>query len=321
MGPPATALEEPVVNSRQWHYSAAMKRVPSLFFLISLFVLAVKNPCFAMEDSLVTRTGKDVKTDFENFYLDRENLIRLGIGLAGAGILANTGIGRGIRDHYQTDLRSRETDDAAKVFKVPGTPLVIVPVYLVTYGTGLFLRNPTMEEWGQKSIRATVAGAPAVLFLQVATGGSRPTGGDSDWRPFHSSHGVSAHAFLGGVPFIIAAKMSASRYGKGIFYGLSTLPGLSRINDDVHYFSRAALGWYLAYLSCAAIEKTEANGKTECILAYLPYQKDWRSPPGNISEFPNDPDPGSPPPYLLQVVGLHVFGDGSIVERRRLFTL
>lgn len=261
MGPPATALEEPVVNSRQWHYSAAMKRVPSLFFLISLFVLAVKNPCFAMEDSLVTRTGKDVKTDFENFYLDRENLIRLGFGLAGAGILANTGIDRGIRDHYQTDLRSRETDDAAKVFKVPGTPLVIVPVYLVTYGTGLFLRNPTMEEWGQKSIRATVAGAPAVLFLQVATGGSRPTGGDSDWRPFHSSHGVSAHAFLGGVPFIIAAKMSASPYGKGIFYGLSTLPGLSRINDDVHYFSQAALGWYLAYLSCAVIEKTEDQRK------------------------------------------------------------
>jgi len=51
--------------------------------------------------------------------------------------------------------------------------------------------------------------------------------------------------------------MSASRHGKGIFYGLSTLPGLSRINDDVHYFSQAALGWYLAYLSCAAIEKTE----------------------------------------------------------------
>src|SRR3990172_6974617 len=215
MGPPATALEEPVVNSRQWHYSAAMKRVPSLFFLISLFVLAVKNPCFAMEDSLVTRTGKDVKTDFENFYLDRENLIRLGFGLAGAGILANTGIDRGIRDHYQTDLR----------------------------------------------IRATVAGAPAVLFLQVATGGSRPTGGDSDWRPFHSSHGVSAHAFLGGVPFIIAAKMSASPYGKGIFYGLSSLPGLSRINDDVHYFSQAALGWYLAYLSCAVIEETEDQRK------------------------------------------------------------
>ena len=61
-----------------------MKRVPSLFFLIPLFVLAVKNPCFATEDSLFTRTGKDVKTDFENFYLDRESLIRLGIGLAGA---------------------------------------------------------------------------------------------------------------------------------------------------------------------------------------------------------------------------------------------
>ena len=261
------------MNSSQWHYSAAMKRVPSLFFLIPLFVLAMKNPCFAMEDSLVTRTGKDVKTDFGNFYLGRESLIRLGIGLAGAGILANTGIDRGIRDHYQTDLRSRETDDAAKVFKVPGNPLVIVPVYIVTYGTGLFLRNPTMEEWAQKSTRATVAGAPAVLFLQAATGGSRPTGGDSDWRPFHSSHGVSAHAFLGGVPFIIAAKMSASLYGKGVFYGLSTLPGLSRINDDVHYFSQAALGWYLAYLSCAAIEKREDQREDRVHVGISPIPK------------------------------------------------
>src|SRR4030067_1028019 len=97
----ATAREEPVVNSSQWHYSAAMKRVPSLFFLIPLFVLAMKNPWFAMEDSLVTRTGKDGKTDFRNFYLDRESLTRLGIGLAGAGILANHVIDRGIRDHYQ----------------------------------------------------------------------------------------------------------------------------------------------------------------------------------------------------------------------------
>src|SRR4030067_265369 len=29
MGPPATAREEPVVNSRQWHYSAAMVRPES----------------------------------------------------------------------------------------------------------------------------------------------------------------------------------------------------------------------------------------------------------------------------------------------------
>ena len=60
---------------------------------------------------------------------------------------------------------------------------------------------------------------------------------------------------FGGILFLTAAKMSENPFQKAIFYGLSTLTGLSRINDDRHYFSRAAMGWTLAYLSCAAVEK------------------------------------------------------------------
>src|SRR3972149_3676753 len=60
---------------------------------------------------------------------------------------------------------------------------------------------------------------------------------------------------VGGVPFITAAKMSENPYLKSIFYGISTFTGISRINDDKHYFSQVALGWYIAYLSCAVVEK------------------------------------------------------------------
>jgi hypothetical protein len=49
--------------------------------------------------------------------------------------------------------------------------------------------------------------------------------------------------------------MSENPYQKAIFYGLSTFTGLARINDDEHYFSQVALGWFLAYLSCAVVEK------------------------------------------------------------------
>jgi PAP2 superfamily len=66
---------------------------------------------------------------------------------------------------------------------------------------------------------------------------------------------VSGHTYFGSVPFITAAKMSENLYQKGILYVLSTFPALSRINDDKHYFSQVALGWYLAYLSCAVVEK------------------------------------------------------------------
>ena len=133
--------------------------------------------------------------------------------------------------------------------------LSTVPVYIGAYGTGLLLHDSTMEEWAEKSFRATVVGEPAVLFLAPAIGADRPTEGDSHWKPFKNTHGVSGHAFIGGIPFITAAKMSENPYQKAIFYGLSTLTGLSRINDERHYFSQAAIGWYLAYLSCAAVEK------------------------------------------------------------------
>ena len=41
---------------------------------------------------------------------------------------------------------------------------------------------------------------------------------------------------------------------KSLFYGLSVLPGFSRVNDEKHYLSQVALGWYLAYLSADVIE-------------------------------------------------------------------
>jgi K+ transporter len=90
----------------------------------------------------------------------------------------------------------------------------------------------------------------------VVLGADRPSeGGSSAWMPFHSRHGVSAHAFIGGVPFMTAANMAGNVYVKAALYGMSTLTGLSRINDDQHYLSQAALGWYIAYLSSRVVEK------------------------------------------------------------------
>jgi len=198
----------------------------------------------------------------------------IGIGVAGAAVFANTNMDMYIRNKYQDDLRSHGTDEVAKIFNLSDAALVLVtvPVYVGTYGAGLYLHNSTMEDWARKSVRATVVGGPALLFLATATGADRPTEGDSHWKPFQNIHGASGHAFIGGIPFITAAKMSENPYQKAIFYGLSTLPGLSRINDDEHYFSQAALGWYLAYLSCAVVEKgtDRREGRVHVQLAPVP---------------------------------------------------
>lgn len=239
-----------------------------LLFLLSLFSV-----CRAEEISTVGRGVDLVKTDFGNFYLHRPNQIRLGIGIAVHGLFANTNMDRYIGDRYQEHLRSDGTDHAANIAKIPGEAFVSVPVYIGIYGAGVLLPNPMMEDWAQKSFRATVVGVPALTFLKVAIGSERPTDGDSKWRPFHSSHGVSGHAFFGGIPFITAGKMTENPFLKGVFYGLSTFAGLSRINDDLHYFSQAALGWYLAYVSCDVVLNTDKGRKGKTDIAFVPVGK------------------------------------------------
>ena len=41
------------------------------------------------------------------------------------------------------------------------------------------------------------------------------------------------------------------RYG---LYAISTLPGLSRLNDNMHYFSQVFIGWTLAYLAARIVD-------------------------------------------------------------------
>lgn len=223
--------------------------------------------CPAEEGSPIAAAVKTEKADFGNFYLGRENLVKLGIGLAVAGALANTAVDRDVRDWYQDHVRSGGTDDAAKISRIPGTAYLTVPVSLGAVVAGRLIENGTMETWGQRSIRATVVGTPALLFFQEALGGSRPVDGDSDWRPFRDSHGVSGHAFIGAVPLLTAGMMSDSPYVKGVLYGISALPGLSRINDNAHYLSQAALGWYLAWLSCDVVGKAKGQGDRQSRIA------------------------------------------------------
>jgi hypothetical protein len=233
-----------------------VRRFHCLLVGVSALLLFPAVPCHAEEGSAVSRATETVKSDFGRFYVERENLVRLGIGLAGAGILANTSIDGDLRDRYQADLRSGDTDHVSKAFKVFGAVYVAAPLYLGAYGAGSMLGSPTMEEWAKKSIRASVVGTPAVLGLMGALGADRPGGGGgSAWKPFNRWHGVSAHAFIGGVPFMTAASMAGNVYVKAALYGMSTLTGLSRINDDQHYLSQAALGWYLAYLCSRVVEK------------------------------------------------------------------
>ncbi len=209
---------------------------------------------------ILTNVGHDYRT----FY-SRDLVLRRLAAYAGAGLLANTDLDGDMQSWYQDHVRSAGTDDVARVAKVFGEGTLMIPVSVaaalaVPHITASGSSSP-VARWGALATRSYVVGVPELLLAQVATGGSRPTEGGSGWAPFSDNNGVSGHAFIGAVPFLTLARMERDRPALRIAgYVLSLLPGLSRINDDDHYPSQAAMGWYLAWQATGAVMEHDPAG-------------------------------------------------------------
>jgi membrane-associated phospholipid phosphatase len=198
---------------------------------------------------------------------------QLTTGVAGTGILAYTNGDRDIREWYQNSIRTEGTDDLAKVVKTFGDGKITIPFFL-----GMALLGELAEDskigslvgkWATGALRTMLVGAPPLLFLQGVLGGSRPTEDNSRWHPFKDTHSVSGHSFMGAVPFLSAALMTENAYLKTFLYLGSMLCGISRLNDDKHYFSHVALGWWLAYLSAKSVHKTDIQEKKMQIVSMV----------------------------------------------------
>lgn len=220
-------------------------------FIILMFLFFSPAPSSAAGEENLRGAFSVIENDYRAFYLDYRVMGSLGAGALGAGVLANSSADREVNEYLQDNLRSAATDSFSDVARVPGDVLVAVPLLFGAYAlTG----EGAVKSWAEDSLRALLVGAPVGLFIQYATGASRPEEGTSGWKPFRGNNGLSGHAFIGAVPLITAAKMQDSIAMKSLFYSLSILPGLSRMNDEKHYLSQAALGWWLAYLSTGVIE-------------------------------------------------------------------
>jgi hypothetical protein len=211
--------------------------------------------------SLVERMWDDQK----NFY-SPESLTLLGGGLVIGGAMANSSIDDGIHRHFQSSVRGATSDDwfeSLHASKELGNGMYTLPVFATAWAAGeLFPDNAFVEtsgRWGERSIRGFIVGAPPLIVMQQLTGGSRPTETDesSEWHPMRDNNGISGHAFMGSLPFITAAKMTENRGYKVLFYAGSAIAPLSRVNDNAHYPSQVALGWWMAYLAASAIDATD----------------------------------------------------------------
>jgi hypothetical protein len=215
-------------------------------------------------------SGEQIANDYALFY-SKPNMYRLGVGL-GLGAAGAHWIDEDISSHYQKHQRSQRTDDWSKTAKLFGEwtyllPLSVAAAYLDTSS------QSSLGEWGNRTFRALVVGAPAVLSAQVITGGSRPSDNrdyGSEWRTFKDNNGVSGHAFVGSIPFLTLADMNKD--DPWIYYpamAASLATPLSRLNDNQHYLSHIVLGWYFAKQATSATFNSSNRQDQSHFVPYL----------------------------------------------------
>jgi membrane-associated phospholipid phosphatase len=227
-----------------------------LFFPIYLFAAKESKVGF------VKNIQTTIYIDYLNFYSPK-NLKYLLVGFFMAGISANTNIDRDIRDWYQQSIRNYQTDQFSKIVKPIGNIYEPLSIYAGLTLLGSITKNTTLGttayKIGSRSLRAIIVGAPMVGILQYGLGASRPYEGSSKWHPFHDTNSVSGHAFMGAVPFLTISKIVQPEYLKMFFYIGSFATGLSRINDNKHYFSQVAFGWWISFLSVNSMDISEKS--------------------------------------------------------------
>lgn len=209
----------------------------------------------------------NARHDHRNYY-SWITLRDLGLAVGLAAPLANTSLDEDFQSWYQRDVRSSGTDDFARFWKTFGEGQIFIPAFAgIAFAGGLLEGIPFCSPAGEYAGRVTrgyLVGAPPMLLMQVLLGASRPEEGafGSRWQPFRDSNAVSGHAFVGAIPFITAAQMTRRPLLKAGFYLASTYPAFSRVNDNAHYLSQAALGWWMAWLACRAVSEPDLRARS-----------------------------------------------------------
>ena len=212
----------------------------------------------------LTRAGFKVLEDYRNFYAC-DSLVCLTAAFGAGAIMANTGFDVTMQTAWQQGVQPTGVGTFFSGCKDIGEGRYALPIFGVAAATGLvFEGHPAGDvvgEWGSRSLRMFVVGAPPLYVMQGITGGSRPgeSSAGSQWHLLNDNNGVSGHAFVGAIPFIAAADMVESPLLKGTLYVCSTFVGFSRMTDNAHYPSQVFLGWYLAWASARAVSRTETH--------------------------------------------------------------
>lgn len=227
-----------------------------IFILFSLSILANTENVAKTEDKL--SLWEKIELDHKNYY-QNSDYKEFGLVLLTGGIMANTNIDQCLRDYFQSNIRNHEGNEQAAFDKLFGEGKIMIPVAVLTGAFGAITDIDIVRNWGEGVSRAYLVGAPPMLLMQKLTGGSRPLEMDnaSRWKLWQDENGVSGHAFMGAIPFLVASDLATNKYVSYALKGASVITALSRVNDDAHFTSQAIIGWYMGYMAVKSINKTD----------------------------------------------------------------
>ena len=164
------------------------------------------------------------------------------------------------------DSRSSTTDDLLDVFEPFGNSAIVFPTLVGFYLYGQFGENEKIERTALLAAESFLVSSLFNSVLKVMMRRTRPFDGvsadtfDSSFtgnNSFPSGHTTTAFA----IATVVANEYEKVPFIAPISYGIATLTGLSRLNDQKHWASDVFFGAALGYFTSKTILRLHSNKK------------------------------------------------------------
>ena len=177
-----------------------------------------------------------------------------------------------IRDGFE-DSRSSTTDDVSEFFERFGNGAISIPALGAFYLYGYFGEDAKAERTALIAVESFLVTGLFTTVLKTVAGRHRPSTGDSatSFDGFTTDHGSfpSGHtSTVFAIATVIANEYEDVPYIKPISYGIATMTGLSRINDEKHRASDVFFGAALGYFTSKTLLRLHSNKKGQHFTIY-----------------------------------------------------
>ncbi len=177
-----------------------------------------------------------------------------------------------IKDDFE-DHRSSTTDDVASFFERFGNGAYSIPALGAFYLYGYIGENDKAKRTALLAVESFLVTGLFTTVIKVGTGRHRPSTGDSsgtfdgpttDNNSFPSGHTSTVFS----IATVIANEYEEVPFIKPLSYGIATLAGLSRINDEKHWASDVFFGAALGYFTAKTLLRLHSNKKGQHFTIY-----------------------------------------------------